>query len=324
MKHTRRWCQTPPSVTVWVTPSQNQESLQIKRCHQVKRAYSRGSRSPMKLRQRRDDIRPVKLIKGPTLSLHLEAIAPFFGLLDDSCIQEFLHVDCCCKMTDKYLLAMTFVYFKRACFAITEYTTKNFFLALYLANTMEEDEEETKYDIFPWALGKNWRRRFPCFLRQRDKLWARISYRAAVSKTCCEKVMAIWPSHFAWQRERSEKHSGAQRRYGEKAISLPRHRTASQAPCSLCHRISIANQLAGESVHPRISPVVPARLSPLLAVESTPLSAEARKIEPRCGVSRCSVKDFQVSSRCQRVSARIFNHGARKAWQKRGMMITAS
>lgn len=30
----------------------------------------------------------------------------------------------------QYLLAMTFVYFKRACFAITEYTTKNFFLAL--------------------------------------------------------------------------------------------------------------------------------------------------------------------------------------------------
>lgn len=79
---------------------------------------------------------------------------------DESSIRDFLYVDGCCKLTDKvkkkqkqrkkveivplklycvhlllpslhqYLLAMTFVYFKRACFTITEYTTKNFFLAL--------------------------------------------------------------------------------------------------------------------------------------------------------------------------------------------------
>lgn len=124
------------------------------------------------------------------------------------------------------------------------------------------------------------------------------------------KVMAICPSHFAWQRERSEKHSGAQRRYGDKTFSLPRNRTASQAPCSLCDRISTASQQSGSSLDPRISPEVSTQL---LAVELTPPGDEARKMLPRRRVSRCSVEDFQASSRCRKVSSRIVKRGGRRA-----------
>ncbi|CAJ0944404.1 unnamed protein product [Ranitomeya imitator] len=97
--------------------------------------------------------------------------------------------------------------------------------AEYLANTMEEDYEEAKYEIFPWALGKNWRKHFTGFLASKDHLWSRINYRAA--------VMAIAPTHNIWQRDRSEHHSGALRTYSDE-FRIPRGPCATPQDCSLC------------------------------------------------------------------------------------------
>ena len=54
---------------------------------------------------------------------------------------------------------------------------ENFWKCLYLAHDMEEDEEELKWELLPWALGSDWRNKHYSFLRSKDNLWARMGYR---------------------------------------------------------------------------------------------------------------------------------------------------
>ncbi|XP_008502743.2 speedy protein A [Calypte anna] len=222
-------CQTSPTISLRLKLSASR-SHQQKNLNRVKRSTSKGNEE---VGEKKVPTQKYKCPKGPCLVIQRQEMTAFFKLFDDDLIQDFLWMDSCCKIADKYLLAMTFVYFKRANFTINEYTRSNFFVALYLANTVEEDYEESKYDIFPWALGKTWRKRFPDFLTLRDQLWSRIDYRAIVSRRCCEEVMAIAPTHYVWQRERSVHHSGAVRNYSHE-VQLPQGPRATPTACLLC------------------------------------------------------------------------------------------
>ena len=61
----------------------------------------------------------------------------------------------------------------------------------YLAHDIEEDNEDLKYEILPWVLGPYWRNNISHFLQKKDDIWARMNYRAIVSKKCCEEVIII-------------------------------------------------------------------------------------------------------------------------------------
>lgn len=300
MKHTHKWCQTPPSVMVRVTPS-TLHSLQLKRGRRLKRPNGqKENRGPKGKSQQGQRLKMyfAKVTVAPTIVIKRQEMTAFFRLFDDQLIRDFLLMDCCYKMTDKYLLAMTFVYFKRAHFTISEFNTKNYFIALYLANTMEEDDEENKYEIFPWALGKNWGKQFQHFIKQRDRLWARIDYRAAVSRRCCEAVMGIVPSHFVWQRNRSEHHGFAQRQYGDQPqLRFPRGPSASPVFCALCNRGNRLDQRQGPAPsHQGSSAQTKHSAFPFISAQQVEISPP--RVQRQAQQSSCCAEDPRDESSC--------------------------
>ena len=146
------------------------------------------------------------------MAIYREELDKFFTLLTTDSVRQLLEKDRCNNHVDNYLLAMVFVYFKRAGLSLVEFTVDNFWLCLYLAHDQEEDEEELKWELLPWALGPNWRTSFLPFLVEKDQLWMRMDCRSVVSSRQCEQIMAISASAGVWGRVRGEEHGGAVRR----------------------------------------------------------------------------------------------------------------
>jgi len=169
--------------------------------------------------------------RGPMLVTSQE-IKHFHKLLELVEIKEFLSRDLCGTHADNYLLAIVFIYFKRASLQMAEYCPRYFWAALYLAHDQEEEEDQFKWEILPWALGPNWNEKKYSFYDFKFSFWKRMNYRSAVSRRQCDQIMNLSKGSSIWSRIRRESHGGAIRQMeGETFLPSGPHN-----PPNKCHR----------------------------------------------------------------------------------------
>nr|XP_012807930.2 speedy protein E4-like [Jaculus jaculus] len=136
-------------------------------------------------------------------SYRAEDLEAFYRLLEDPVIQGFLEADTFLRVTDKYLLSMVVEYFGRIGLPGHLYNRIHFFLALYIACDMEEDDPLAKRYIFPFLLGMDlWRDLYKDFLKLQSKFVQAMDYRAWVTREICEEIQSQNPDHWIWSRVR--------------------------------------------------------------------------------------------------------------------------
>ncbi|KAL1763705.1 hypothetical protein HispidOSU_010126, partial [Sigmodon hispidus] len=130
----------------------------------------------------------LKLNKKRRLSYRPEDLEAFYRLLEDPVVQNFLAADIFFRVTDKYLLSMVVEYFGRLGLPGHLYNRIHFFLALYIACDMEEDDPISKKSIFQFVLGRDtWQDLYKDFQRLQKEFLQVIDYRAWVTRQECEE-----------------------------------------------------------------------------------------------------------------------------------------
>nr|KAF6329342.1 hypothetical protein mPipKuh1_016546 [Pipistrellus kuhlii] len=142
-------------------------------------------------------------IKRRRSSYRPEDQEAFYRLLEDPVIQSFLEADIFLKVSDKYLLSMVVEYFGRVGLPGHLYNKIHFFLALYIASDMEEDNPTYKRSIFQFLLGReHWQELYKEFLRLKVEFFRAMGHQALVTRELCEEIQDQNPYHWVWSRVR--------------------------------------------------------------------------------------------------------------------------
>ncbi|XP_035958927.1 speedy protein E4-like [Halichoerus grypus] len=142
----------------------------------------------------------MKLKRQQVSSVLPEHHEVFNRLLEDPVIKRFLAWDKNLRVSDKYLLSMVIAYFSRAGLFSWQHQRIHFFIALYLANDMEEDNQAPKQAIFSFLYGKN-RSQHPLFHKLRFQFIRSMGWKARVSQEECEEIQAFDPELWVWGRD---------------------------------------------------------------------------------------------------------------------------
>ncbi|XP_029801612.1 speedy protein E4-like [Suricata suricatta] len=144
----------------------------------------------------------MKLKRRRVSSVLTEHHEVFTRLLEDPVIKKFLAWDKHLRLSDKYLLSMVIAYFSRAGLFSWQYQQIHFFIALYLASDMEEDNQAPKQAIFSFLYGRN-RFQRPLFHKLRFQFLRSMRWRTRVTREECEEIQAFDPELWVWGRDRT-------------------------------------------------------------------------------------------------------------------------
>lgn len=137
----------------------------------------------------------------PPYFLTTVKLKAYVNLLKNPIIEAFHIQDACYLSSDNYLLAQVLVYFVRANINEDNYNVFNFFCALYLAHDMQEELDEYKWELLPWALGPEWQHRLKEFIKAKNHIWRDMSFYGIVSKAACKNIFELINKKFSTEEK---------------------------------------------------------------------------------------------------------------------------